>query len=134
MARYIKANSLVAKYLQLENDRNTLGDGNYLFWQSDMLAFGPLTQLNDTLARIGGIALMPHEAREEQDGTVCRPLPMATDARFQKVVNATTETNTDADTEQSAEGESEASGEEETDASSDDGSDTDSEANEKSNE
>lgn len=137
MARYIKANSLVAKYLQLENDRNTLGDGNYLFWQSDMLAFGSLTQLNDTLARIGGIALMPHEAREEQDGTVCRPLPMATDARFQKVVNAatdnaavdgTTETNTD--TEQSAEGESEASGEEETDADSD----TESEANEKSNE
>lgn len=84
MARYIKANPLVARYLQLENDRNTLSDGNYLFWQNDMLEFGPLTQLNNTLAQIGGIALMPHEAREEQDGTVCRPLPMATDARFQQ--------------------------------------------------
>lgn len=82
MARYIKANPLVARYLQLENDRNTLSDGNYLFWQNDMLEFGPLTQLNNTLAQIGGIALMPHEAREEQDGTVCRPLPMAIDARF----------------------------------------------------
>ncbi len=137
MARYIKANSLVAKYLQLENDRNTLGDGNYLFWQSDMLAFGPLTQLNDTLAKIGGIALMPHEAREEQDGTVCRSLPMATDARFQKVANTTTDnaavdgtTETNTDAEQSAEGESEANGEEETDADSD----TESGANEKSNE
>lgn len=84
MARYIKANPLVARYLQLENDRNTLSDGNYLFWQNDMLEFGSLTQLNNTLAQIGGIALMPHEAREEQDGTVCRPLPMAIDARFQQ--------------------------------------------------
>lgn len=25
---------------------------------------------------------MPHEAREEQDGTVTRPLPQATDSRF----------------------------------------------------
>lgn len=104
MARYIKANPLVARYLQLENDRNTLSDGNYLFWQNDMLEFGPLTQLNNTLAQIGGIALMPHEAREEQDGTVCRPLPIAIDARFQQpnktnvndaIVNEPTEEETE---------------------------------------
>lgn len=104
MARYIKANPLVARYLQLENDRNTLSDGNYLFWQNDMLEFGPLIQLNNTLAQIGGIALMPHEAREEQDGTVCRPLPMAIDARFQRpnktnvndvIVNEPTEEETE---------------------------------------
>lgn len=88
MARYIKANPLVARYLQLDNDRNTVSDGNYLFWQNDMLKFGPLTQLNDILVKIGGIALLPHEAREEQDGTVCRPLPMATDARFQQPIKA----------------------------------------------
>jgi len=88
MARYIKANPLVARYLQLDNDRNTVSDGNYLFWQNDMLKFGPLTQLNDILVKIGGIALLPHEAREEQDGTVCRPLPMATDARFQRPIKA----------------------------------------------
>ena len=88
MARYIKANPLVARYLQLENDRNTVSDGNYLFWQNDMLKFGPLTQLNDILVKIGGIALMPHEARSEQDGTICRPLPMATDARFQQSIKA----------------------------------------------
>lgn len=86
MARYIKANPLVARYLQLENERNTVSDGNYLFWQNDMLKFGPLTQLNDILVKIGGIALMPHEARTEQDGTVCRPLPMATDPRFQQPI------------------------------------------------
>ena len=88
MARYIKANPLVAQYLQLEDERNKVSDGNYLFWQNDMLKFGPLTQLNDILVKIGGIALMPHEARSEQDGTICRPLPMATDARFQQPIKA----------------------------------------------
>lgn len=86
MARYIKANPLVAQYLQLEVERNKVSDGNYLLWQNDMLKFGPLTQLNDILVKIGGIALMPHEARSEQDGTICRPLPRATDARFQQPI------------------------------------------------
>lgn len=85
MARYIKANPLVAQYLQLEDERNKVSDGNYLLWQNDMLKFGPLTQLNDILVKIGGIALMPHEARSEQDGTICRPLPRATDTRFQPI-------------------------------------------------
>lgn len=82
MARYIKANPLVAEFLQVENDRNTVKDGNYLLWQADMLKFGPLTQLADTLRQIGGLSLSAHEAREEQDGTVTRPLPVATDPRF----------------------------------------------------
>lgn len=82
MARYIKANPKVAKFLNLESDRNTVKDGNYLLWQADMLAFGPLTQLANTLQQIGGIALLPHEAREEQDGKVTRPLPQAADPRF----------------------------------------------------
>lgn len=82
MARYIKVNPKVAKFLNLERDRYVVKDGNYLLWQADMLTFGPLTQLADTLQRIGGIALMPHEAREEQDGKVTRSLPRATDPRF----------------------------------------------------
>lgn len=82
MARYIKVNPLVADYLNLSNDRNTVKDGNYLLWQADMLRFGPLTQLTETLKQIGGLALMPHEAKEEQDGTVVRDLPIAEDPRF----------------------------------------------------
>ena len=82
MARYIKANPKVAAYLHLENDRLKLNDGNYILWQGDMTAFGPLPMLNDTLTKIGGISLMPHEAKQEQDGTVVRPLPVATDERF----------------------------------------------------
>lgn len=110
MARYIKANPSVARYLQLENDRNMVSDGNYLFWQNDMLKFGPLTQLNDILVKIGGIALMPHEARSEQDGTICRPLPMATDARFQQPIKANVNdaiVGGNTNTEQGADGEGE---------------------------
>lgn len=47
-----------------------------------MLAFGRLTELPQILEQIGGIALAAHEARQEQDGIVCRELPTATDDRF----------------------------------------------------
>ena len=112
MARYIKANGKVAEYLKLENDRNKVTDGNYLLWQADMLAFGRLTELPQILEQIGGLALQAHEAREEQDGTVVRKLPVATDPRFiveveepaeqpgdAGTVTDTPETGADADTE-----------------------------------
>lgn len=82
MARYIKVNPKVAEYLHLTNDRNKVTDGNYLLWQADMLAFGKLTELPQILEQIGGLALQAHEAREEQDGTKVRKLPVATDPRF----------------------------------------------------
>ena len=66
----------------MEKDRNKVKDGNYLLWQADMLPFGRLTELPQILEQIGGIALQAHEARQEQDGTVCRELPTATDSRF----------------------------------------------------
>lgn len=82
MARYIKANPKVAQFLRVENDRNQVRDGNYLLWQADILPLGRLTDLPQILEQIGGIALMAHEARQEQDGTVVRELPIATDPRF----------------------------------------------------
>ena len=82
MARYIKANPKVAQFLRVENDRNQVKDGNYLLWQSAILPLGRLTDLPQILEQIGGIALMAHEARQEQDGTVVRELPTATDPRF----------------------------------------------------
>ena len=100
MARYIKVNPKVAAFLHLENDRNMVKDGNYLLWQGDMLAFGPLTQLSVTLEQIGGIALLAHEAREEQEGTVTRELPIATDERFVVEVTAETDTTESATTEE----------------------------------
>ena len=82
MARYIKANHKVAQFLRVENERNRVKDGNYLLWQADILPLGRLTDLPQILEQIGGIALMAHEARQEQDGTVVRELPTATDPRF----------------------------------------------------
>lgn len=95
MARYIKANPKVAEYLRLERDRNKVKDGNYLLWQADILPFGRLTELPQILEQIGGIALQAHEARQEQDGTVCRELPTATDSRFVVEKPQDTEESTD---------------------------------------
>ena len=105
MARYIKANPKVAQYLHLENDRNQVKDGNYLLWQADMLAFGRLIDLPQILEQIGGISLAAHEARQEQDGTVVRELPTATESRF---VVEKDETEEQPDDTVAAEGEAEA--------------------------
>lgn len=111
MARYIKANPLVVKFLQLENSRNKVKDGNYLLWQSDMLAFGRLTELSAIVEQIGALVLMAHEAREEQDGTVCRPLPVATDSRFVIPETDSEDETTDETTETADEAAAEASDE-----------------------
>lgn len=53
---------------------------------------------------------MPHEARSEQDGTICRPLPTATDARFQQPIKANVNdaiVGDNTNTEQGADGEGE---------------------------
>lgn len=97
MARYIKVNPKVAQYLHLESDRNRVKDGNYLLWQADILPFGRLTELPEILERIGGIALLAGEARQEQDGTVIRELPEATDEAFKIVVVKQPEKETDTD-------------------------------------
>lgn len=133
MARYIKANPKVARHLRLENDRNQVADGNYLLWQADMLAFGRLTELPSILAQIGGISLQAHEAREEQDGTVLRKLPIATDPRF---VDDAQEPGEDTDTGNEVEvpGDETEDGEsptdEETEAGTQEPADTESEAQE----
>ncbi len=109
MARYIKANPKVAQFLRVENDRNRVKDGNYLLWQADILPLGRLTDLPQILEQIGGIALMAHEARQEQDGTVLRELPTATDQRFvvekKEVTAETTEEPAEQPTDGAAESE-----------------------------
>lgn len=97
MARYIKVNPKVAQYLHLESDRNRVKDGNYLLWQADILPFGRLTELPEILERIGGVALLAGEARQEQDGIVIHELPEATDDAFKIVVVKQPEKETDTD-------------------------------------
>lgn len=94
MAFYIKANEKVARFLNLEDVRLKLGDGNYMLWQADMLAFGPLYELPQTCRRIGALALQPHEAKEEQTGVTVRALPTAEDGRF--TMEPATESETEA--------------------------------------
>lgn len=101
MARYIKVNPKVAQYLHLESDRNRVKDGNYLLWQADILPFGRLTELPEILERIGGVALLAGEARQEQDGIVIHELPEATDEAFKIVVVKQPEKETDTDTDNS---------------------------------
>lgn len=86
--------------MHLENDRNQVSDGNYLLWQADMTAFGRIVDLPLILEQIGAIALMAHEAKQEQDGTVCRELPVATDPRF--IVKTDNQEPTDNEQEQTA--------------------------------
>lgn len=97
MARYIKVNPKVAQYLHLESDRNRVKDGNYLLWQADILPFGRLTELPEILERIGGVALLAGEARQEQDGIVIHELPEATDEAFKIVEVKQPEKETDTD-------------------------------------
>ena len=86
--------------MHLENDRNQVSDVNYLLWQADMAAFGRIVDLPLILEQIGAIALMAHEAKQEQDGTVCRELPVATDPRF--IVETDNQEPTDNEQEQTA--------------------------------
>lgn len=82
MSIWIKANKLVAQHLNVGRSRKKLLDGCVLLWFRDMEAFGPLTSLNESISRIGGLRLTGSEAAEERDGRVLRPLPLATDPRF----------------------------------------------------
>lgn len=82
MERYVKANPKVVKHLHLQDDRTQFKDGNYLLWIQDLLPFGNLIDFQQILAQIGAVAMDGEGARDEQNGLICHPLPVATDERF----------------------------------------------------
>lgn len=82
MERYIKANRKVAEFLQLTEDRTELQDGSFLLWCQDILPLGKPIEFEETLSKIGAIAMDGQTARKEQDGEVCNKLPVAIDSRF----------------------------------------------------
>lgn len=82
MERYIKANRKVAEFLQLTMDRTELQDGSFLLWCQDILPLGDPIVFEETLSKIGAIAMDGQTARKEQDGKVCNKLPVAIDSRF----------------------------------------------------
>lgn len=82
MERYIKANRKVVELLQLTDDRTELQDGNFILWCQDILQLGEPIEFEETLSRIGAIAMDGKTAYMEQEGKVCNKLPVATDSRF----------------------------------------------------
>ena len=87
---YIKVNPKVADYLELKSQRGMLPDGNYLLWKHDLISLGGNNE--ETLARIGAVGMDGRQARDEQKGTSCAVLPVATDERFRMEPAADEET------------------------------------------
>ena len=67
MERYIKANRKVVELLQLTEDRTELQDGNFILWCQDILQLGEPIEFEETLSRIGAIAMDGKTACMEQD-------------------------------------------------------------------
>jgi hypothetical protein len=127
MAYYIKARQIVHDALGFATgDRGKTKDGRYLLWQADMIKLGAKLdiafsgQFYDYLLyvarRVGALVLTAKEAREEQDGTMQRELPIAEDSRFiddeqrQKIIleqkaAAEAAANAEAETEETTDGE-----------------------------
>ena len=82
MERYIKANRKVVEFLQLSEESTELPDGNFIVWCQDILPLVDSIIFEETLSKIGAIAMDGQTARKEQDGEVCNKLPVATDSRF----------------------------------------------------
>ena len=82
MERYIKANRKVVEFLQLTEDRTELPDGNFILWCQDIMPLGDSIVFQETLSKIGAIAMDGETACMEQEGEVCNKLPVATDSRF----------------------------------------------------
>lgn len=82
MAFYIKCNEKTYQAIGAPAERVKLSDGNHIAWQADFTRFEEWPDIRAIATRTGSLLLQPSEAREEQDGVCCRPLPEATDSRF----------------------------------------------------
>lgn len=81
---YAKVGRKVIGHLGLEGQRRQFADGSYMIWFRDIRAIDRdwLAHPEETMAAIGGVLLSHTEAYEEQQGIVCRPLPVPADPRF----------------------------------------------------
>ena len=91
MHQFIKANGKVAAFLGLATQRSQFPDGNFLLWKLDLIPLGGNS--DDTLRMIGGVGMTSIEARKEQKGESCIPLPMAEDVRFRIEVPSSEESD-----------------------------------------
>lgn len=68
MAFYIKVTKDVADALRLTGIRNRTADGNILLWQADIAAV-PGETVFKRAEHVGGVALLPQQAKAEIEGT-----------------------------------------------------------------
>ncbi|TCO86218.1 hypothetical protein EV202_1438 [Bacteroides heparinolyticus] len=68
MAFYIKVTKDVADALRLTGIRNRTADGNILLWQADIAAV-PGETVFERAEHVGGVALLPQQAKAEIEGT-----------------------------------------------------------------
>lgn len=79
---YYKVNRLVAEELNLTTERNRTKDGAYILWYADINRLGSMADIGGIMRRIGGLVLLPNEARNELCGVKNTPLPIAEDERY----------------------------------------------------
>lgn len=82
MPHYVKCNEKTYRRIGAPLNRVRTKDGCYLAWQADFTCFPEWPDMNAVASRTGSLLLQPTQAREEQDGSVLRPLPVATDEDF----------------------------------------------------
>lgn len=80
--RYIKVNRKVVESVGLHRDRPELPDGNFAIFVGDLSYFGPLSAMERTVARIGGVWMDGPALRGEQQRTACLELPEPEEEKY----------------------------------------------------
>jgi hypothetical protein len=77
---YVKANRKTVEYLNLQNERNSLADNNFILWETDLFPIS--TDIEEALRMTGSIIMTPEQALAEQDEDFSLTLPEPEDPRF----------------------------------------------------
>lgn len=79
---FVKVSPYVAKKMQLDRLRFKTADGNYLLRQADFMVFGPLFNLSEYAAKVGGVILSDAEAAANVRGELNTVLPEPIDPEY----------------------------------------------------
>lgn len=82
---YIKANRKTVEYLNLQNERNSLADNNFILWETDLFPIS--TDIEEALRMTGSIIMTPEQALAEQGEDFSLTLPEPEDPRFKNTNN-----------------------------------------------
>ena len=82
---YVKANRKTVEYLNLQNERNSLADNNFILWETDLFPIS--TDIEEALRMTGSIIMTPEQALAEQGKDFSLTLPEPEDPRFKNTNN-----------------------------------------------